>query len=69
MAKVGDLSVENIIKKYENRQQRLLSDIAKESDSQDTARARGDGLGSGASTPEFKGTINRREINKKLEDT
>jgi hypothetical protein len=67
MAKVGDLSVENIIKKYENRQQRLLSDIAKESDSQDTARARGDG--SGASTPEFKGTINRREINKKLEDT
>jgi chromosome segregation ATPase len=63
MSRVGDLTIESIIRKYEHRQQALRSDL----DAQD--RPKGDfPLPSGASTPEFSFTIGRTEINRKLED-
>jgi hypothetical protein len=68
MSRAGDLTIEGIIKKYEHRQQALKEDL-KQTDSIDTARPRGDPImASGASTPEFSHTVNRKEINRKLED-
>lgn len=68
MSRVNDLTIEGIIKKYENRQQKLRTDCSKENDFQETARAREGTIASGVSTPEFSNTINRREITKKMED-
>lgn len=66
--KVGDLTIDAIIRKYEHRQNRLLSDIAGEKEGESTVRAReGAGL-SGVSTPEFSNTISRRDISRKLEN-
>jgi hypothetical protein len=72
MSKVADLTIEGIIRKYENRQERLISDISRErSDEIDTARNSDEQLHlakSGLSTPEFSNTVNRKEINRNLEE-
>ncbi len=67
MSKGNDLNIENVLRKYEHRQERLLEDIHKsKNDYIDTARNNEGHPKSGANTPQFSHTVSRKEINRNL---